>query len=377
MTYQDKLGVYRVGDLKFHSKLEAIEMHAATGIHPHWDFNEAVFSSYDWTVEPAENILELYRQRAQQLRDKYDYIILFYSGGADSTTALESFVNNGIHLDEVVSYVNQSATGDPNSWLNIEVNRVSVPTIKEKYPTLRHRILDLKDFMLDYFNQAQSKFDWIYEMNAYFSPNNVARESLPLKVKDWADLIHAGKRVGIVWGHDKPRIVHNDGKYSFRFIDFIDSGPTVTSIAGKQPYTDELFFWTPDLPKIVIKQAHLIKQYLDQPLFPNIPHVSLARSDLAQRQINNTYHWLDAPGVHALIYPNWNQKIFQLAKPQSVLFTPRDKWFFDMETQNPLRKNWEVGLEKLWLLLPDYWKNDPTSISKGIRACWSKDYLLS
>ena len=45
MTYQDKLGVYRVGDFKFYSKLEAIEMHAKTGIHPHWDFNEAVFSS--------------------------------------------------------------------------------------------------------------------------------------------------------------------------------------------------------------------------------------------------------------------------------------------------------------------------------------------
>ena len=76
MTYQDKLGVYRVGDLKFYSKLEAIEMHTKTGIHPHWDFNEAVFSSYDWTVEPKEDLLELYKQRAEQLRNQYDYIIL-------------------------------------------------------------------------------------------------------------------------------------------------------------------------------------------------------------------------------------------------------------------------------------------------------------
>ena len=92
ISYPDRLGCYRVGDLKFYSKLEAIEMHTRTGIHPHWDFNEAVFSSYDWTVEPEENILELYRQRAQQLRDKYDYIILIYSGGADSETILQSFI---------------------------------------------------------------------------------------------------------------------------------------------------------------------------------------------------------------------------------------------------------------------------------------------
>jgi hypothetical protein len=86
MEYPDKLGCYRVGDLKFYSKLQAIEYMQKTGVHLHWDFNEAVFSSYDWTMEPQETILELYRQRAQQLRDRYDYIALFWSGGADSET---------------------------------------------------------------------------------------------------------------------------------------------------------------------------------------------------------------------------------------------------------------------------------------------------
>jgi hypothetical protein len=56
MTYPDKFGVYRVGNLKFYSKLEAIEMHAKTGTHPHWDFNETVFDSYDWTQEPEESL---------------------------------------------------------------------------------------------------------------------------------------------------------------------------------------------------------------------------------------------------------------------------------------------------------------------------------
>ena len=79
MTTQDKLGVYRVGDLKFYSKLEAIEMHTKTGIHPHWDFNEAVFSCYDWTKEPLLSLQELYKIRALQLRKDYDYIILNYS----------------------------------------------------------------------------------------------------------------------------------------------------------------------------------------------------------------------------------------------------------------------------------------------------------
>ena len=130
MNYPDKLGCYRVGDLKFYSKLQAIEMHTKTGIHPHWDFNEAVFDSYDWTVEPTEPLTEIYRARAQQLRDQYDYIVLMYSGGADSHNVLMSFLNNDIKLDEVASMSNQQATGDKNSWMNTEIFNVAIPTVE-------------------------------------------------------------------------------------------------------------------------------------------------------------------------------------------------------------------------------------------------------
>jgi hypothetical protein len=92
-SYPDRLGCYRVGDLKFYSKLEAIEMHTRTGIHPHWDFNEAAFSSYDWTTEPEENLLELYRQRAQQLRNKYDYIVLENINMKNIFESFNDFVN--------------------------------------------------------------------------------------------------------------------------------------------------------------------------------------------------------------------------------------------------------------------------------------------
>ena len=63
--YPDPLGVYRISNLKFYSKLEAIEFSTRTGQPIHWDFNEAVFSSYDWTKEPSQSLSELYRQRAQ------------------------------------------------------------------------------------------------------------------------------------------------------------------------------------------------------------------------------------------------------------------------------------------------------------------------
>ena len=39
---------------------------------------------------------------AQQLREKYDYIVLAYSGGADSCNVLNSFLDNGIPIDDII-----------------------------------------------------------------------------------------------------------------------------------------------------------------------------------------------------------------------------------------------------------------------------------
>jgi hypothetical protein len=349
-------------------------MHVKTGIHPHWDFNEAVFSSYDWTVEPKENILELYRRRAQQLRDKYDYIILAYSGGADSTTVLESFVHNDIKLDEVVSYVNH----DRDSFLSAEIYRVVIPNLEElkkQYPAIKFRLLDLTDLELDFFKGYDNKFDWIYEMNAYINPNNASRIGFGMKIKEWADMIHAGKKICILSAMDKPRVYQVNGKYIFRFIDLIDCAATVSSMAGQQPWTDELFYWTPDLPEIMIKQGHIIKRYLSGDI-NHLPFVSTTKSDVAYREVNGKKYWLSTHGVHSLIYPNWNINTFTVGKSESIIFTRRDGWFFNLQQEHEIRKNWALGIDKLWKTLPDYWKNDLTSIFGGIKGCWSKDYIL-
>jgi hypothetical protein len=377
MDYPDKLGVYRVGDLKFHSKLEAIDLHTKTGIHPHWDFNEAVFSSYDWTKEPTESIAELYRQRAQQLRDKYDYIVLMFSGGADSTTVLRSFLDNDIKLDETVSYMNYDATGDRDHFFNAEIFRVTIPfseQLKTQYPWLKHRVIDLTEIIVNHYNKNNS--DWFYDMNTCFSPNSTSKESLPLKIKEWADIIHSGKKFCVLWGHDKPRICHENGKFLFKFLDFIDHAATVKSIAGQQPYTDELFYWTADLPELLIKQGHIIKNYLSRADVQNLPFISQKKSDLAYREINGVKYWLSNHGVHSLIYPRWDIETFTNGKSSSPIFTERDDWFFDLSSQHDIKQNWWTGFDELWKLVPDYWKSDPADMRRGLKACWSKSYYL-
>lgn len=374
---QDKLGCYRVGQAKFYSKLEAIEQSQLIGHHIHWDFNESIFQLYDWKKEPVEPLSELYRRRAQQLRDAYDYIILCYSGGPDSSNALDSFISNDIKIDEVVSMINVEATGDRNSWLNEEIYKTAMPSIEELQArqNFKYRVVDLTPIQMGYFEDRKNHFDWIYKMTMSWTPNNVGRENWVMKIKEWADLIAIGKKVCVLYGLDKPRLVHTNGKFSVRFMDVLDVAATANSRAGLQPYTDELFYWTPDLPEIMIKQAHVIKNYLQGDI-TKLPDVSLNKSDVVYKEYQGKKYWLSFDGLHRLIYPNWIPGLIVCPKASSAMFSPRDNWFFSMQQDHSTRRVWEKGMEKLWLCLPEYWKNDTNDIYKGVKLCVSPDYFI-
>lgn len=76
------------------------------------DFSfHTVFDEANWLVNPAESLVSLCDKRARQIKNSYDYIILYFSGGSDSITMLNAFIRNGIDIDEIVVYVN-SDTND-------------------------------------------------------------------------------------------------------------------------------------------------------------------------------------------------------------------------------------------------------------------------
>jgi len=64
-------------------------------------FDNFAFKRY--TPAPSQSSLFLER-RMRQLRDKYSYIRLWFSGGKDSTLALSTAVKYGIYIDEIVIY---------------------------------------------------------------------------------------------------------------------------------------------------------------------------------------------------------------------------------------------------------------------------------
>jgi hypothetical protein len=370
----DKFGYYQVGQLKFYSKLEAIYTADKLNLPPKWHFNDAEFAAHNWTVEPEQTLSELYRQRAEQLRDKYDYLVLWYSGGADSANILDTFVNNGIKLDECASIVNYAATGDKNDWLNGEIYNVAVPTV-EAIPGLRHRLVDIAQFTVDCFND-KSMEDWTYSLNTFLNPNSMVKQDLKFRVPEWVKLMDEGKKVGFIYGVDKPRVFWTAKGYCLHFADAIDNAVGNRIQTQNDPRDhNELFYLDPDCATMLIKQAHVVKNFMKTVSSPT-EHVSTNRADNIFRNftvVDRKVHWLDLPLVNQLIYPTWKPVPYQV-KPASLVFSPRDEWFFKLPDSDPAKRAWRMGVENMWNSVSD--KRKRKNVAQGLTTIYSTVYNL-
>lgn len=377
---QDQFGFYQADAYRSYSKFEAIEYSQRHNCKVQWIFNDPVFDAYNWAVEPTESLQELYRARAQQLREKYDYLVLFYSGGADSDNILDTFVGNQIQLDEVVSYMGYEATGDKYDHYNGEIFNVAIPKvdrIRVTQPTLRHTVIDTSQMTVDFFNHQQTKFDWIYLVNHYANPNNVSRRDIRTSQPHWLKMYSEGKRVGFIFGSEKPRVKNINGKFWFAFEDVIDPAvPSQSQIANNAWEFNELFYWTPDMPLIPIKQAHIVKNFLKRKFSVSDPvfYQNTDRSCVFT-VVDQKICWMTIPTINSLIYPNWQPVPFQ-AKPPSLIFSLRDTWFFNLPDNDPAKYAWKTGLWHRWNSSPKQYKVDPNNIAWGFKTLPSKPYYL-
>lgn len=87
---------------KYASKTVCFEQAGSDWRNVHFNLYDSVFTKQDWSARPDVNIQSLYDRRICQLREKYDYVRVLYSGGTDSAAILEAAVRNRVHIDELV-----------------------------------------------------------------------------------------------------------------------------------------------------------------------------------------------------------------------------------------------------------------------------------
>jgi len=269
---KNDIGYYTVNNIPYGNKFEAVMSAQQTQSEIKWHFFEEVFDNVNWFDEPTTSLDELYRIRAQQIRDKYDYIIVFCSGGADSNNVIRTFIKNNIHVDEVMGIAPMTAL---NNWnfdsTNISENNTISETKFALLPLL-HEVTTkspkTKVTLHDYFNEMKDYNDeqWVYDSCGNVTTVLTSHFTDVLKFKHIDNLVQQGKRVALLFGADKPvlRILPDGGIY---FL-FADAGINYLNMPKhrEHPNVDRVMFYTTaELPEMLVKQAHVTARAIHLP----------------------------------------------------------------------------------------------------------------
>lgn len=119
----------------YYNKLQALSQNSD---HIKFDLTESQFTSFDNTKN-VDNSVHL--RRLLQLQDKYDYLRLFYSGGADSKLILDTAYTNKILIQEIVLLKTWSGKNADDNELNRAEQHIA--RYSKMFPECKISILEL------------------------------------------------------------------------------------------------------------------------------------------------------------------------------------------------------------------------------------------
>lgn len=356
------LGYYEVRGNQYLNKYHALQQ-CKENEWPHWNFHDDAFSSVDWSVEPTEDLYDLYKQRAIHLRTKYDNLVLFYSGGIDSHTILNVFVKNDIKLDAIVVTGSYSVDSKIETTCNKEQRQVAKVYLDDlqKNGYLKHTkvyYIDTVDFHKHF---AEADESWVFQCGNSITPQ-VYTYNYYWEDPRIQELMSSGK-TAIMRGIDKPRVILEDGNWYTGFLDVHIMSGTPTGMLNKHQDWDiqEYFFWTPDFPAILQKQIHTLINYFENNTTYEEAKQLTTKDATFKRGTYNNY-------VDPLVYYQESRQeigkekdYFSLGKPEFVNLWHKDYWF--LKANNEFQKEiqtWKAGLHFLKNNTPDHVWNKST-----------------
>jgi hypothetical protein len=371
----DKRGYYVVGWKKFYNKVEALKYSTQMGFEVRWVFNDAVYSKIDWTIPIPKTLKELYRDRAQQLRDSYDHIVLHYSGGQDSNNMLHSFIDNNIHLDQIIIQVPKPMlkhikakddTDFSNHWAEFEYQ--AIPYLKKHEHQLRNTTITVQDMSvatLDTFKH--DNWTEIIQPGASYNLGVISRAMCQFNDVEILKVSEKGKRSCQLLGIDKP-LVHYDGTgYYCTFADQSAYHIEPRDYTLKDLFdisVTEFFYWTPDMPEIVVKQAQEIKAACESNiLVQNLFNKTLKQEVGIFRDV-----------MQSIIYDPTHRPDFQTGKPGQNVGRILNRWFYE-GVGGDLLHNYEYAIDMMGKGIDEKYFNSKIH-THGFSSIHSKFYKL-
>ena len=341
------LGYYTCDGMEFESKIHALQHSTAVNKPIEWQFNRWEFGQHTWDVEPPETLDQLYQRRARQIREQYDYVIVSFSGGSDSWNIMRAFMDQGLLVDEIVSNWALDASSkyvilDPaqrDSWNNVAEYRLNcVERIKEiqaRSPATKITVNDTSKTLIDTFLTADDA-SWTATKREVLNPTGATNYNYKYfsEVRKQFD---RNKKIAIVLGQDKPKLVVKDNQL---FVYFADKTTNLTSVQehlGEYPNCHTLFFyWSPDACDVLAKQAHTILRVMQ--LDPKVAKLFSTTDAKTQRLIQE-------PVLKRWLYSTWDMNWFQVNKATGDWDSTLDYWFSRGWAGTREHDIWQAGIK--------------------------------
>ena len=367
-----RLGRWVVNNDKvFFSKTEALVYCTETDTSDlRYEFENDVFDSIDWSQEPPEDLETLYRRRAEQLRDTYDYVLLAYSGGSDSTNMLRAFVDNRIYPDEVQSSVVAGNGFSENFNTNIEITE-NIDIIKDY--VLANGIKYTQHNMYPLYEKLFDDPEWVYKYEN-FRASAVCKAVVASSDDQYRELVQQGKKCCIIEALEKPNLrLINNKFYSF----FLDS-----QLSRRGNYqamhnldfdglTFERFYVSGDMPELTIKQTHVMADYFRANQNKNL-HDNLNFGFRENSHVDYKDLCIDVL-YRKDVFDRRSR--FSLNKPDSGVYGYRDEWLWALPDHDKRKQNLINGFKLASTKIAPKWFNKNNFIYDFV-GCPSKMHYI-
>jgi hypothetical protein len=355
-------GFYQVGGKRFISKFDAIYLAQQLNSHVSWNFHDAVFSKLDWSTEPEQSLCYFYTRRALELRQQYDYLILHYSGGNDSNQILQSFIDAGVAIDEIVIRTLDRDRANDISDLSAENTFGGYPIAynnalhvkNTRWPNLKISEFKINDIAIQ--NGLQK--NWIQSSVVSLDLWSTSWREYDLYTKSYK-LSDRGLKVAHILGVDKPLLYQNKHGWHLRFLDKTVGRHITSRSQSDVGLNIELFFWGETCGPMLIKQAHMLLNALQQ------NHITaqalLGRDTLSQN------------AVAKIIYSN-NFALWAEKKTNAVGIINEISLYYYRDNNTDQYTNWKNTLQELSYTMDNKFTHG--TVLDDITGTWSKSYLI-
>jgi hypothetical protein len=205
--------------------------------------NDLEYSAIDWTREPVESFDTLMDRHAKHVRNKYERLIFFWSGGTDSQTVLNVFVRNRIRIDEIVCQANKRLPWYPTRHID---------WLKEHYWDKTTKITHVDPLDWNKRSEIINNENWM--LRDLGDTRNFDLGGVDHQSYNYCADNHGAYKWALLSGHEKPTLKFKNGTW----WSAIEDRPMrqVIGVSNVEP-----FFLDPILH---LKQSHLLANAMNQ-----------------------------------------------------------------------------------------------------------------